>query len=794
MLPTLTTATLAVVGGHASRHSGSEARHRERPTKLKTLKTAVNLSIGNGVGPRFDGIGAISGGGATSKLLQSYPPQQRDDVLDYLFRPNFAASLHILKVEIGGDGQATEGTESSHMHTETDEAYDRGYEWWMMQACRRTVLAVPSRRGPHPPNMQEAKRRNPNVTLYGLPWTFPGWVTESGKGGAYPHGTVQQMSQVLTTKTADYVARWVDGAQRVQNLTIDFVGLWNEHPPTPDYPVLLRRALDARSTGRQTKIVGPDWHLHSPLLDPFLDALQHNDTVREAIDRVGFHYPHRLAGDPTQYPVPVWSSEESSTTDTPAGGGLLGPPAEPKLRVCPLPHCHLLPSVSAYYSYPAVIHLTLPLVVGNMTATIMWNLLTSFYTTLPYFGASLMDAPEPWSGSYTVKTPIWATAHHTQFTQPGWHYLARGSGVGYLPGGGTMVTYVSPVSPPASDAPRDWTVVVEKIRGSTGPCLRDSFTNDTMQTETIQIHVGPGLARPGTAIQTWRSSWARGNTTDGSDLFQPGPAVPLGPDGVFSVTLGPDEVVTATSLAAGPGGHGRHGLAASRPPPPAPFPASYTNDFDAAAVDSDEPYLADQAGHWEVRRENDTSTGNQVLRHVCPELGVTYRGDTVPIAVLGDPAWADLHVTLRFQIESPSAGGLYVGVRAANHQKTPGDPSEYPLPQATHVIGAYFALYLDGGWNVVPNNTAVVTSTRQGSGPPLVVGLWYNLTVAVRGQLVEWNYVPSTTIGLSSGGGGSGNKTLDPGFAPSAGQFALGLPAYGLAAIDDLVISSSEKQ
>jgi hypothetical protein len=34
-----------------------------------------------------------------------------------LFKPNFAASLHILKVEIGGDGQATEGTESSHMHT-----------------------------------------------------------------------------------------------------------------------------------------------------------------------------------------------------------------------------------------------------------------------------------------------------------------------------------------------------------------------------------------------------------------------------------------------------------------------------------------------------------------------------------------------------------------------------------------------------------------------------------------------------------------------------------------------------
>jgi galactosylceramidase len=79
------------------------------------------------VGLRFDGIGAISGGGATSKFLIGYPKEHQAAVLDYLFKPQFGAGLQILKVEIGGDGQATEGTESSHMHTETDESYDRGY-------------------------------------------------------------------------------------------------------------------------------------------------------------------------------------------------------------------------------------------------------------------------------------------------------------------------------------------------------------------------------------------------------------------------------------------------------------------------------------------------------------------------------------------------------------------------------------------------------------------------------------------------------------------------------------------
>lgn len=47
---------------------------------------------------RFDGIGAISGGGATSVFLRAYPEPQRTQILDYLFKPGFGASLQILKV------------------------------------------------------------------------------------------------------------------------------------------------------------------------------------------------------------------------------------------------------------------------------------------------------------------------------------------------------------------------------------------------------------------------------------------------------------------------------------------------------------------------------------------------------------------------------------------------------------------------------------------------------------------------------------------------------------------------
>ena len=55
-----------------------------------------------GLGMRFEGIGAISGGGATTKLLADYDPKVASDVLDFLFKPDFGAALHMMKVEIGG--------------------------------------------------------------------------------------------------------------------------------------------------------------------------------------------------------------------------------------------------------------------------------------------------------------------------------------------------------------------------------------------------------------------------------------------------------------------------------------------------------------------------------------------------------------------------------------------------------------------------------------------------------------------------------------------------------------------
>ena len=85
---------------------------------------------------RFDGIGGDSGGGGGSRLLLDYAEPARSDILDLLFAPKWGASLHTIKVELGCDGDTTQGAEQTHMRTADDDsptAFDRGYENWLIQ-------------------------------------------------------------------------------------------------------------------------------------------------------------------------------------------------------------------------------------------------------------------------------------------------------------------------------------------------------------------------------------------------------------------------------------------------------------------------------------------------------------------------------------------------------------------------------------------------------------------------------------------------------------------------------------
>ena len=80
--------------------AGPPSANADDPSAPTVQTIVVDPASG---GRTFDGIGAISGGGGTSRLLVDYPEPQRSQVLDYLFKPGVGAELDIFKVEIGGD-------------------------------------------------------------------------------------------------------------------------------------------------------------------------------------------------------------------------------------------------------------------------------------------------------------------------------------------------------------------------------------------------------------------------------------------------------------------------------------------------------------------------------------------------------------------------------------------------------------------------------------------------------------------------------------------------------------------
>ena len=241
---------------------------------------------GHDKGRIFDGIGAVSAG-ASSRLLIDYPEPYRGQILDFLFKPGYGASLQHLKVEIGGDTNSTDGSEPSHMRTRDDLNFERGYEWWLMV---------------------EAKKRNPSIILDSLAWGAPGWI-----------GNGEYWSQDM----ADYVANWIEGAKKKHGLDIDFTGTWNEvwvgDPKEHEWIKMLRKTLDAR--GLKTRIVAPDPHANVREKKwNFIKNLDEDPELKAAVYAVGVHYPFENDRQKTpdwvlQKGYRLWSSEDSKKPD-----------------------------------------------------------------------------------------------------------------------------------------------------------------------------------------------------------------------------------------------------------------------------------------------------------------------------------------------------------------------------------------------------------------------------------------------------------------------------------------------
>ncbi|MBP0456429.1 ricin-type beta-trefoil lectin domain protein [Streptomyces montanisoli] len=360
-------------------------------------------------GRTFDGIGAISGGGGNSRLLKDYPAAEQSQILDYMFKPGYGANLQLLKLEIGGDANSTDGSEPSVEHARGTVNCDAGYEFWLAE---------------------QAKKRNPNIGLYGLAWAAPGWIN----GGFW------------STDTINYLITWL-GCAKQHGLDIKYLGGWNERGHDANWYVQLRSALNDAGYG-SVQIVGDDsgWSV--------ADDMTSNSAFNNAVSIVGVHYSCNGGdgGDATSCQStqngrnlgkPLWDSENGSQD---MNGGA---PA-------------LIRAITRGYTD------------ARFTSFFNWPLIASIYPNLPFSTVGLATAGSPWSGHYTIGANTWATAQVTQFTQPGWKFIDSASG--YLGGSESNGSYVTL----KSNTSTDYSTILE--------------TTTSNSTQTVNLTVKGGLS------------------------------------------------------------------------------------------------------------------------------------------------------------------------------------------------------------------------------------------------------------------------------------------------------------
>ncbi len=380
---------------------------------LPVTSITVNGSGGNRV---YDGIGAILGGGGNARYLMDYPEPQRRQILDYLFKPGFGASLQLLKLEIGGGADSSDGSEPSVEPVRGQVNCHAGYEF----AIARQAVAV-----------------NPYLKLYGLQWTAPGWV-----GGT-----------VFTRLDIRYLLSWL-GCARDNGLTISYLGGWNEsdNGKNAGWWASLRSALDRAGYGRVQLVAGDSQWAYSDPGDASIAILGAHDICGYPTGAPGGNTTCTGPKLPSQGPgarKTVWASELGGE-DAGAQTGCVLPCAPGMVRAL----------VRGYHD-------------ARLTGYLEWPVLDAMPPGLPYENRGLVTAGQPWSGYYRVNALTWATAQFTQFAWPpwpgnpgGWKYVD--SGTGFLQGqradgayvtlvrsgGGAWSTIIETTSAPAAQQAR----------------------------------------------------------------------------------------------------------------------------------------------------------------------------------------------------------------------------------------------------------------------------------------------------------------------------------------------------
>jgi hypothetical protein len=636
--------------------------------QAQAATTSVVIN-GNVVGPSYDGVGAISGGGGNSRLLIDYPEPQRSQVLDYLFKPNYGAAVQMLKLEIGGDANSTDGAEPSHEHVKGEINCNVGYEFWLGE---------------------QAVARNPNIKLYALPWTAPGWI---GNGNFW------------TQDMIDYDIAWLNCAKG-HGLNIGYIGGWNERGFDKGWYENLRSNLNSHGFS-SVKIVGADsdWGV--------ADAMQSDSAFKNAIDIIGAHYPCSGGdgGDATSCSTtsnaratgkPMWASENGSQDQT------SGTPA-------------LIRSITRGY------------IDATMTSYLNWPLMASITSNLPYPTVGLLTAPQPWSGNYSVGASTWATAHLTQFSAPGWHFL-NDSASGYLGGNRNNGSYISLKSTNNTD----YSTIYE--------------TTTTSDVQTVNVNVTGGL-NTGT-VHVWSTDLSSGSS---SNWFVKQADVGTN-NGSYTLSLQPHRIYTVTTTTGG-------GKGTATSPAKSTLAMPYSDDYESYAVNGMAKYFETMQGAYEVRNCANGHSG-KCLQQVVPRQPINWQDDSDAFTLVGDPGWSNY--TVSTDVSMQQAGTVTLLGRANTQTRPQNRQAAYQLRISN-----------TGAWSIAKHTTSNTTTTlTSGTAAALGTNNWHNIKLGFSGTQITAS-LDGATLGTVN----------DSSF--NSGQAGFGVVGYQTDQFDNLNITAN---
>ena len=294
------------------------------------------------------------------------------------------------------------------------------------------------------------------------------------------------------------------------------------------------------------------------------------------------------------------------------------------------------------------------------------------YAQLRWDYTGLMSATDPFEGSFHVLPPVWAAAHTTQFTEPGWQLLPVGSGSGWLDFGGTYVSYTNNEGSGAgAGGDRQLTIVVEKMDANQSSCQRGERPDDQIavtkaENVTFILSEPRGSANSYTALVLWSSHFGTSEQQQSeSALFVQRDDVPIVNQTVTIEVLPNHAYTLSTVRTATKGGQNKnsnHNTSTLSTNTVGSFPKHYHDDFDKCMFSSLPKYVAPMAGAFECVHAGAGRTGTTSLRQMSPAMSICDRGDVLPYAIIGDGFRTTYNMTM--DVLLVSAGGAFVGAPA----------------------------------------------------------------------------------------------------------------------------------